>query len=262
VVGVTPKIGSAAHCPSLVSSCKLKMMRLSVSTSAALAALAVLALALAPRAQAQSTAATLSTSGNYIAIDPLAKVRYDNRYDLSLGFAYGHIHAGPVAQQGANLGGLDLSASYWISKHWAAEGNGRYYLGTSGVANVYPHTIKGPFVSEQFFAVGPEWLGPHNKHGDIILHVLGGGAHFLSHDWPETPAQVGFFYNQIAPAVVFGGHIDLNRSEHWVFRMSPDALYTRYSYSGFTTVPPTANPHNNWNAAFSVGVEYKFSKKR
>jgi len=240
-------------------------MRLIVRTtavSATLAALAVLALSLAPRALAQSTAATLGVNGNYIAIDPLAKVRYDNRFDLSLGTAYGHIHAGPVALQGANLGGLDLSASYWLFKHWALEGTGRYYLGTSGVANVYPNTIKGPFVSEQFFTAGPAWLGPHNKHGDIMLHVLVGGAHFLSHDYPETPAQVGFYYNQIAPAAVFGGHIDLNRSEHWVFRMTPDALYTHYSYSGFTTVPATTNPHNNWNAAFSVGVEYKFSKKR
>jgi hypothetical protein len=215
----------------------------------------------APCALAQSTAATVPTNGTYIVIDPLAKVRYDNRFDLSLGLAYGHIHAGPNALQGANLGGLDLSGSYWFSKHWAAEGTGRYYLGTSGVANVYANTIKGPFVSEQIFAAGPEWLGPHNKHGDIMLHALVGGAHFLSHDWPETPAQVGFYNNQIAPAAVFGGHIDLHRSEHWVFRMSPDALYTRYGYS-FTATPPTTNPHNNWNAAFSVGVAYKFSKKR
>jgi hypothetical protein len=236
------------------------MMRLFVRTFAAPAALAVLALYLAPRAQAQSTAATTAANGTYIVVDPLAKVRYDNRYDFSLGMAYGHIHAGPAALQGANLGGLDLSASYWFSKHWAVEGSGRYYLGTSGVATA--STLKGPFVSEQFFVAGPEWLGPHNKHGDIIFHVLGGGAHFLSHDWPLTPTKVGFFDNQIAPAVVFGGHIDLNRSEHWVFRMTPDALYTRYGYSGFTTTPPTTNPHNNWNAAFSVGIEYKFSKKR
>jgi hypothetical protein len=237
------------------------MMRLFVRTSAALAALAVLALSLAPRALAQSTAASLPANGNYIAIDPLARVRYDNRYDLSLGLAYGHIHAGPNALQGANLGGLDLSASYWFSKNWAVEGSGRYYLGTSGVASVKANTIKGPFVSEQFFVAGPEWLGPHNKHGDIMLHVLAGGAHFLSHDWPETPADVGFYDNQIAPAAVFGGHIDLNRSEHWVFRMTPDALFTRYGYS-FSAGQGTTSPHNNWNAAFSVGVAYKFSKKR
>jgi hypothetical protein len=43
--------------------------------------------------------------------------------------------------------------------------------------------------------------------------------------------------------------------------MTPDALYTHYGYS-FNAVPATTNPHNNWNAAISVGIEYKFSKKR
>lgn len=241
-------------------------MRLSVRTSAALAALAFLALSTAPRSLAQSTAAPTTGNGTYIAIDPLARVRYDNRFDLSLGAAYGHIHAGPNALQGANLGGLNLSASYWVSRHWALEGSGRGYVGTSGVAsvggsNVGSNNVRGPFVSEYLFVAGPEWLGPHNKHGDIMLHILGGGAYFLSHDYPQTPAGVGFYDNQIAPAAVFGGHIDLNRSEHWVFRVTPDALYTRYGYS-FNAGQGTSSPHNNWNAAISVGVEYKFRKKR
>ncbi|MGD0546715.1 MAG: hypothetical protein ABR991_02665 [Terracidiphilus sp.] len=233
-------------------------MRLLVRNTAALA-VAVLALSFGSRAQAQSTAAPTAGNGTYIASDPLAKVRYDNRFDLSLGMAYGHIHAGPDAYQGANLGGLDLTASYWFSKHWAVEGSGRGYVGTSGVASA--STLKGPFVSEYLFAAGPEFLGPHNKHGDIMLHVLGGGAYFLSHDYPLTPAKVGFYDGQIAPAAVFGGHIDLNRSEHWVFRVTPDALFTRYGYS-FNATPVTSNPHTNWNFGISVGMEYKFKTKR
>ena len=34
-----------------------------------------------------------------MAVDPLAKVRYDNRYDMSLGFAYDHMKAGPTLLQ-------------------------------------------------------------------------------------------------------------------------------------------------------------------
>jgi hypothetical protein len=236
-------------------------MRLLVRLSASLAAIAALALSAGIRAQAQSTASPTAGNGTYIASDPLANVRYDNRFDVSLGAAYGHIHAGPVALQGANLGGLDLSASYWFSKRWALEGSGRSYLGTSGVGNVQANTIKGPFVSQYLFVAGPEWLGPHNKHGDIMLHVLGGGAYFLSHDWPETPADVGFYDNQTAPAAVFGGHIDLNRSARWVFRVTPDALFTRYSFN-YATVPPMASPKDNWNFGISVGAEYKFKMKR
>lgn len=242
------------------------VMRLHLRTSISLAAVAALALCSGTCAFAQSTASPTAGNGTYIASDPLANVRYDNRYDLSLGMAYGHIHAGPTAHDGANLGGLDLSGSYWFSKRWAVEGSGRTYLGTSGVANVGgvnsgQNQVKGPFVSQYLYLGGPEWLGPHNKHGALIAHALVGGARFNSHDYPLTPAGVGFYNNQNAMAAVFGGHIDLNRSAGWVFRITPDAIYTRYGYS-FDAGPKTSSPHNNWNFGISVGVEHRFSKKR
>lgn len=241
-------------------------MRLHVSFSISLAAVASLALCSGTRALAQSTAAPTAGNGTYITSDPLANVRYDNRYDLSLGMAYGHIKAGPEILQGANLGGLNLTGSYWFSKRWAVEGSGRGYLGTSGAgsvggSNTGEKNVQGPFVSQYLLVGGPEWLGPHNKHGALIAHVLVGGAHFESHDFPLAPAGVGFYNTQFAPAAVFGGHIDLNRSAHWVFRVTPDALFTRYGFS-FAPVPVTSSPHDNWNFGISVGVQYKFNKKR
>ena len=59
-------------------------MRLQVSYFVPLAALAALALNTGTCAQAQSTASPTAGNGTYIASDPLASVRYDNRYDLSL----------------------------------------------------------------------------------------------------------------------------------------------------------------------------------
>ena len=91
-------------------------MRLSVRFYLVFAGLGVLALGILPRAQAQaqsqSQSQTQSTSSQtpipsqptYVVLDPLANVRYDNRYDLSLSMAYAHIKAGPNLQQGANLG--------------------------------------------------------------------------------------------------------------------------------------------------------------
>jgi hypothetical protein len=238
-------------------------MRLSVRFSFALAAVAVLALSSGPRAQAQSTASATAGNGTYIVIDPLAGVRYDNRYDLSLGMAYDHMKAGPTLLQGANLGGLDLSGSYWFSKYWAAEGSVRYYLGTSGTA---PNTenIQGPFVSEYFFTAGPEWLGPHNKHGALSAHVLLGGVEgrFQKDLRGTPPSAVGFYNDQLAPAAIVGGHIDLNRSPHWVFRITPDAVLTRYSTNYASNAYTPAGRFNDVNFAFSVGVEYKFKKKR
>jgi len=234
-------------------------MRLPVSLSASFVAVAALSLCSGTSIQAQSTAAPTAGNGTYIAVDPLANVRYDNRFDISLGAAYGHIKAGPPPlQEGANLGGLDLSASYWLSKHWAVEGTGRGYLGTSG-AGVNDLNIKGPFVSQYMFAAGPEWLGPHNKHGAFLAHALVGGAYgnFEEDLRGNSPSTVEFFNDQTTLAAIIGGHIDLNRSPQWVFRISPDALYTRYAinYGNKATYP-------YWNFGLSVGVEYKFKKKR
>src|ERR1700678_4080480 len=82
--------------------------------------------------QVQAQTQPTNANGSYIAIDPLAGVRYDNRWDISVGLASGHIHAGPNLREGADLGGLDISASYWLTRHWGLEASGRAYLGTSG----------------------------------------------------------------------------------------------------------------------------------
>jgi len=213
---------------------------------------------------AQQAAAQNNGNGSYVAINPLANVRYNNRFDLSLSMAYDHMKAGPTVLQGANLGGLVLDGSYWLSKRWGAEGSFRSYVGTSGAGTGTPgqnvdQLIKGPFVSEYFFTGGPEWLGPHNQHGDLIAHVLVGGVYgdFEKDLRGEPPSAVDFYYNQVAPAVIMGGHFDLNRSAHWVFRMTPDAVLTDYAINY-----GRRNRQIDINAAFSVGIEYKFSRKR
>lgn len=237
-------------------------MRLQVRLLSSFLAVTTLALCAGVSALAQSTASQTAGNGTYIATDPLASVRYDNRYDFSLSPAFGHIKAGPALIDGANLGGVDLTGSYWVSKRWAVEASGRGYLGTSAAA---PNTIgvKGPFIQEYLFVAGAEWLGPHNKHGAIILHALGGGAYgkFEGDLHGNPPSTVGFYYDQIAPAAVFGGHIDLNRSPRWVFRITPDALLTRYSSNFATNITPVGS-FNDWNFGISVGVEYKFKTKR
>jgi hypothetical protein len=233
-------------------------MRFRVRFFASFLAVAALALHAGICAEAQSTAAQSAGNGTYIVVDPLANVRYDNRYDVSLGMGYDHMKAGPTLLQGSNLGGLDLSASYWLTRHWGIEGNGRFYVGTSG-AGVNPYDIQGPVVSQTFFTAGPEWLGPHNKHGALTAHALFGGVYgrFQQDLLGYPPSVFDFYNNQIAPAAIIGGHMDLNRSEHWVFRITPDAVMTHYS----TNYAPRVSQFDV-NFAISVGVEYKFKKKR
>jgi len=236
------------------------MMRLSVRFSILFVAIGVLGLGASLRVQAQTAASQTATTGPYISTDPLANVRYDNRYDLYLGMAYDHMKAGPMLLQGSNLGGLDLSGSYWLSRHWGLEGSGRGYLGTSGAAP-NPYSINGPFVAQYFFVAGPEWLGPHNKHGDLMAHAMFGGVYgsFEQNLRGTPPYAVGFYNDQVAPAAIIGGHMDLNRSARWVFRVTPDSVTTHY-YS--TDKYGNQRTQYDVNFAISVGVEYKFKKTR
>jgi len=244
------------------------VMRFSVSSFASIAALASLALLAGVRGQAQSsvaqsTASQASGNGTYTAIDPLGKVRYDNRFDISVGLGYDHMKAGPTLLQGSNLGGLDVSGSYWLTKHWGIEGTSRDYVGTSGAGinhdGANGGAIKGPFVAQYMFLGGAEYLGPHNKHGALIPHVLIGGTYgsFEKDLNGNPPSTVDFYNNQIALAGIIGGHMDLNRSEHWVFRITPDAIMTHYGIN----YPPSTKQFDV-NFALSVGIEYKFKKKR
>jgi hypothetical protein len=242
-------------------------MRLPVRFSL-LSAVFVLGLSIpVPRAFSQvqpsvQTSQQPTGNGTYIATDPLANVKYDNKWDVSLGMAYDHMKAGPTLLQGSNLGGLDLSGSYWFSKRWALEGSGRGYVGTSGAGlgnNVSTNPISGPFVAQYLFVGGPEWLGPHNKHGALIAHALFGGAYgkFEQDLRGQPPSLVGFYNDQMAPAAILGGHIDLNRSARWVFRITPDAVVTRYGVNYGTKLTQT-----DVNFAISVGAEYRFRAKR
>jgi hypothetical protein len=213
----------------------------------------------APQPQPASQQPVTPGNGTYIATDPLANIKYDNRWDISVGLASGHIHAGPNLREGADLGGIDLSASYWLTKHWGLEASGRGYLGTSGTAP-NSENLNGLFVAQYMFLGGVEYLGPHNKHVALIPHALVGGAYGdfntdLRGNTPGPGGPAAFYDNQIALGGAFGGHIDLNRSAHWVFRITPDALLTGYDGT-------SQYPHTQWNFGISVGVQYKFKGKR
>lgn len=210
--------------------------------------------------EVQTGAAPTLANTPYISVNPLANVRYDNRYDLSLGAAYDHMKAGPNLLEGSNLGGLDMNGSYWLTRNWGVEASGRGYVGTAAPAPA-PNYLKGAMVKQYFFTGGLQWLGPHNRHGDLIAHAMFGGVYGnFQKDLLGYPpgSHYGFYYNQLAPAAIIGGHMDLARSEHWVFRITPDAVMTHYTFSD----APTSNltyAQFDVNFAISVGMEYKFT---
>jgi hypothetical protein len=253
------------------------MMHLKVKLTAILAVFFTLGLCAAGRIQAQDSSSSSQqptpaptvqgpdsqtpSYGVYVATDPLAKVRYDNRWDVSLAPAYDHMKAGPSLLQGANLGGLDANGSFWLTRSLGLEGSGRAYVGTSGTAPNAPNNVRGPMVKQYFFVGGLEALGPHNKHGDLIAHVMFGGVYgnFQKDLLGQPPARFDFYGNQIAPAAIIGGHMDLNRSDRWVLRITPDAVLTHYTFNDTLSTPATSYAQFDLNFAISVGLEYKFT---
>lgn len=217
------------------------------------------------QAAASPSQGTQTTSyGVYVPLDPLSNVRYDNRWDLSVGMAYDHMKAGPSLLQGANLGGLDADGSFWLSRHWGLEASGRGYVGSSGTAPNHlagqGGDLQGALVEQYFFVGGPEWLGPHNKHGAILAHVMLGGVYgdFQKDLLGNPPYDFDFYSNQFSPAAIVGGHFDLNRSSRWVFRITPDAVVTHYTFNGINS----SYKQYDVNFAISVGMEYKFTKRK
>ncbi|MFP5206481.1 MAG: hypothetical protein ACLGSH_14090, partial [Acidobacteriota bacterium] len=103
----------------------------------------------------------------------------------------------------------------------------------------------------------------HNQHGAMLAHFLVGGVYgnFQKDLLGYPPAKFDFYYNQVAPAAIIGGSFDLNRSARWVFRITPDAVMTHYTYSN---QPYSAQKYAQFdvNFAISVGMEYKFKGNR
>ncbi len=212
-------------------------------------AVAALLISFQNQAQAQYTQPTVAPN------DALAGVHYDYRWELYGGLAYSHFNAGASLIQGSNLGGFDIQGARWFTQRLGVAANVRGYYGTSGV-QPNPYLIRGPFVSEHMFLVGPEYRGPSNQHVSMTLHALFGGA-YGSFDSalkdqngnPVPPSALGLFSNQFTFGSAIGGSIDLNRSPRLAFRISPDATLTDFGSAGI---------HEQF--AISVGLVYRLGK--
>ena len=176
---------------------------------------------------------------------------YDNKYEISGGFAYDHFRANPQIQDSSNLGGFNIIGTRWLNGRLGAAASVRGYYGTTGTA---PNTfgIKGPFIDQYLFVFGPELRGPHNANLSTSIHALFGGAHgnFDSDLKGQPPASVGILPNQTVFASAIGGSIDLNRSPRLAYRITPELILTRYN----------GDPSNStqYNFGFTAGILYRF----
>jgi hypothetical protein len=184
--------------------------------------------------------------------DTLKPLDYRNKYDIYGGFASSHFNAGPALIPGANLGGLDVQGTMWLTMRYGVTANVRGYYGTTGVVP-NPYGIHGPFIYEHLFMGGPSIRGPKNEHAALTFHALVGGSYGVFNsaiDQGLTGPNLGLFNNGVALATALGGSLDLNRSSKFSLRLSPDYMLTRFG----------GVSQNEF--AISVGVLYRLSKSR
>ena len=200
--------------------------------------------------------------------ETLSAVRYDNKYEIYGGAGFSHFKSGPALAEGANLGGFDAQATWWLTKRLGATGNLRGYYGTQGV-DPNPYGVGGPFVFEHMFLGGATYRLLAGEHAALNAHGMVGGAYGvfssgLGNDpnnpsYAVQPRDVGMYNNGLALATTIGGSLDLNRSPRLALRISPDWILTRYGGYGTPSGIPSPSITRSQNEfGISVGILYRF----
>ena len=166
--------------------------------------------------------------------------------------------AGPNPASGCQPRRPRLYGSYWLSKRWAVEGPAAAIsepaaplrrktldIGArSSWSTSSPAALSG---SVRTTSTAPSSPTPCSAESTATSNRT----------CADSALLIGFYNSQLASAAIIGGHMDLNRSARWVFRITPDANITHYGidYGDKAT-------QSDVNFAISVGVEYKFKQKR
>jgi hypothetical protein len=198
----------------------------------------------------------------------LSAVRYDNKWEMYGGLGFSHFKSGPTLAQGANLGGFDAQATYWLTGRLGATANLRGYYGTQGV-DPNKYGVGGPFVFEHLFLGGATYRLIAGEHASLNAHALVGGSYgifssALGNDpnnpgYAVQPRDVGMYNDGLGLATTIGGSLDLNRSPQLALRISPDWIMTRYGgYNTPSSVPSPFVTRSQSEFGISVGILYRF----
>lgn len=177
-----------------------------------------------------------------------APVTYDNKYEIYGGLAFENFQAGQNLPKRMNLGGIEVTGTYWATHKLGVAADFRGQAGTTPVfANPY---TSSPLVIRFTGMGGIQYRGPKNQRFALDYHAYGG----LSHgNFTHTPVpagyQTGLYANQTAPIFAVGASLDFNRSKNLAIRLSPDLIFSRFGTgtSEFFSV--------------SAGVVYRFGTK-
>jgi len=218
--------------------------------------------ALLPAASAQATptppppATTPTTTVQGAPPEAPAIARYENKYEISGGLAYDHLHASPPVTGGANLGGFNIMGTGWFFGPLGLAASVRGYYGTTptipNTLGPNGQSIDSPFVSQYFFLGGPELRGPRNQYIATSIHTLFGGVHgtFDSDLKGVPPQKLGIIPSQNVFASAIGGSLDINHSPRLAYRVTPELIITHYNGVPSSTI--------QYNFGFTAGILWRF----
>ena len=217
---------------------------------------------------AAALAAGLLTGGTGVAgaqskLGPGAPVSYANRFELYGGLNFMNFQAGQDLPKRMNLGGGEISGTYWFTHNWGAV---LEYRGEAGTTPVFsnPYGISRPLVYMNMGLAGAQYRGPKNQFAALNYHAYGGLSHGTFDGGtagngtgpggvsagPTINAQdVGLYSNRTKPIFALGGSLDLNRSKNWALRLSPDLILEHFG------------TETREFFAISGGVVYRIGKK-
>jgi hypothetical protein len=178
-------------------------------------------------------------------VGPPAPITYDNKWEVYGGLNYANFKAGENLTHRMNLGGAEISGTYWLTQKWGATVEYRGGAGTTEVnRNSVVYGIHRPlvFMNDALFGVQYRWL--YNQHAALTPHAYGGIAMGVFDDGTQGAGPgdvgrsatqnacdgltgVGLYCNHSAPLIALGTAIDFERSRNWAFRLSPDLILER-----------------------------------
>jgi hypothetical protein len=154
-------------------------------------------------------------------------VTYDNPFEVYVGLNYMNFEAGPHVAKLMNLGGVEVSGTYWVNSRWGAVAD---FRGDAGTTFVMPNeTFNGRAIAILYTGMlGAQYRLQKNQRFATNLHAYAGISHG---DFSQTitPAQGSGLYDNISkPMEVAGGSLDYNVSRKWAVRLSPDLIVEQF----------------------------------
>jgi hypothetical protein len=176
-------------------------------------------------------------------------VTYDNPFELYVGLNYMNFEAGPHLAKQMNLGGVEVSGTYWVNSKWGAVADFRGDAGTTFVTpNIY---FNGRAIAVLYTGMlGVQYRLTKTQRVATDLHAFAGISHG---DFSETitPAQGSGLYDNISkPIEAAGGSVDFNASKRWAIRLSPDLIVEQFG------------PGSREFFSISGGVVYRIGSRR